>query len=131
MAARGLKPMNCSIDEKRLLATVAFNAGSKSRIAEGRPLPFVVCDRPILLYRIGEVFYATAAKCTHADVDLAEGRVVNGLIECPLHAAYFDIATGRGMGAPITKDLQIFPVSIEGDDVIVHFNPQVAINSTN
>jgi 3-phenylpropionate/trans-cinnamate dioxygenase ferredoxin subunit len=91
----------------------------RSEVMAGRPNAVRVGDRAILLYRIGERFYATDSMCTHADVDLADGRIVGGLIECPLHAAYFDIASGRGMGLPITRDLATYPVTIVDDDLFV------------
>ena len=100
-------------------ALVAVNVARRSELAVGRPTAASAGERPIVLYRIGGAVYATDAKCTHANVDLADGRVVGGLIECPLHVAYFDIASGKGMGPPITRNLRTFPVSIDGDDVFV------------
>ena len=31
----------------------------------------------------------------------------------------FDIRDGKGQGAPIDKDLDTFPVRVEGDDILV------------
>lgn len=101
------------------LPSVAVKVARHSELAEGRPTPASAGERAIVLYRIGGAVYATDAKCTHANVDLADGRIVGGLIECPLHVAYFDIASGKGMGPPITQDLKTYPVSIDGDDVFV------------
>ena len=73
--------------------------------------------RAIALYRIDGAFYATAGKCTHANACLAEGEVVEGHVECPLHFGLFDIRTGRAAGAPVTVDLKTYPVRVE-DGVI-------------
>jgi nitrite reductase/ring-hydroxylating ferredoxin subunit len=90
-----------------------------SDMADGTVRSVSVGGRAIALYRVAGRFFATDAKCTHGDVDLAQGRIVGALIECPLHVARFDIVSGRGMGPPITRDLATYPVRVEGDDVLV------------
>ncbi len=72
-----------------------------------------IADRKIALYRIAGKVYATDNICTHAYALLSDGFVEDGCIECPLHQGRFDIATGRGQGAPIGVDLQTFPVKEE------------------
>jgi nitrite reductase/ring-hydroxylating ferredoxin subunit len=62
-------------------------------------------------------YYATSNICTHATAFLTEGWLEGTLIECPLHAGQFDIRDGKGQGAPISCDLQTFPVRTEGGDV--------------
>jgi nitrite reductase/ring-hydroxylating ferredoxin subunit len=100
-------------------ALASVKVARESDLGEGKVMATSAGDRPIALYRIGGIVYATDAKCTHANVDLADGRIVGGLIECPLHVAYFDVASGKGMGPPITRDLRTYPVHIEGDDVFI------------
>jgi nitrite reductase/ring-hydroxylating ferredoxin subunit len=92
-----------------------------SEIPDGTVRSVSAGGRAIALYRLGGRFYAMDARCTHGDVELALGRIVGALIECPLHVARFDIATGKGMGAPITRDLATYPVRVEGEDVLVGF----------
>lgn len=75
--------------------------------------------RPIALYRVEGAIHATAGRCTHANALLCEGEVVDGLIECPLHYGYFDIATGKAQGAPVTVDLKTFPVRVIGSRIEV------------
>jgi nitrite reductase/ring-hydroxylating ferredoxin subunit len=72
-----------------------------------------IADRKIALYRIAGKVYATDNICTHAYALLSDGFVEDGCIECPLHQGRFDIATGKGQGAPIDVDLQTFPVKEE------------------
>jgi naphthalene 1,2-dioxygenase system ferredoxin subunit len=40
-------------------------------------------------------------------------------IECPLHQGKFDIRNGKAMCAPLTEDIRIYPVKIEGGRVFV------------
>ena len=66
----------------------------------------------------GEVF-AVSDVCTHADVSLSEGDVEDGTVECWLHGSRFDLRTGRPTGLPATKPVRTYPVTVEGDDVLV------------
>ncbi len=66
----------------------------------------------------GEVF-AVDDTCTHADVSLSEGDVEDGTVECWLHGSRFDLRTGRPTSLPATKPVPTYPVTVEGDQVLV------------
>ena len=75
--------------------------------------------KPICIARSqGEVF-AISDICSHADVSLSEGDVEDGTIECWLHGSRFDLRTGMPTGLPATRPVAIYPVTVEGDDVLV------------
>jgi 3-phenylpropionate/trans-cinnamate dioxygenase ferredoxin subunit len=75
--------------------------------------------KPICIARSqGEVF-AISDICSHADVALSEGDVEDGTIECWLHGSRFDLRTGAPTGLPATKAVATYPVTVEGDDVLV------------
>jgi 3-phenylpropionate/trans-cinnamate dioxygenase ferredoxin subunit len=75
--------------------------------------------RPICIARSqGEVF-AISDICSHADVSLSEGEVEDGLIECWLHGSGFDLRTGAPTALPATKPVATYPVTLEGDDVLI------------
>jgi 3-phenylpropionate/trans-cinnamate dioxygenase ferredoxin subunit len=57
--------------------------------------------------------------CTHENVSLSEGEVEDGEIECWLHGSRFDLTTGAPTGLPATRPVNVYPVRIEGDDVLV------------
>ena len=40
-------------------------------------------------------FYATDGMCTHEDVHLEDGLVMDDEIECPMHQGIFNIKTGE------------------------------------
>ena len=78
-----------------------------------------VAGTPVCLARsAGEVF-AIGDLCSHADVSLSEGDVEDGTVECWLHGSRFDLRTGAPTGLPATKPVATYPVTIEGDDVLV------------
>lgn len=66
----------------------------------------------------GEVF-AINDICSHQNVSLAEGEVEDCSIECWLHGSTFDLRTGKPSGLPATRPVPVYPVKIEGDDVLV------------
>jgi nitrite reductase/ring-hydroxylating ferredoxin subunit len=50
---------------------------------------------------------------------MSDGWLEDGEIECPLHAAKFDVRTGKAMCAPAEKDLAVYELRVEGDDLLV------------
>jgi 3-phenylpropionate/trans-cinnamate dioxygenase ferredoxin subunit len=49
----------------------------------------------VVVYHLRSGFFATQALCTHTFGPLARGEIVDGCqVQCPLHRARFDIATG-------------------------------------
>ena len=57
--------------------------------------------------------------CSHANVSLSEGEVEDCTIECWLHGSRFDLRTGEPTGLPAITPVDVYPVTIEGDDVFV------------
>ena len=66
-------------------------------------------------------YYATDGLCTHQAVHLADGLVMDNIIECPKHNGRFDYRTGQAKGAPVCVDLKTYPVKVEGGKVLVDF----------
>jgi 3-phenylpropionate/trans-cinnamate dioxygenase ferredoxin component len=64
-------------------------------------------------------FFATDGLCTHAKVHLADGFVMDHLIECPKHNGRFDFTTGRAKGAPVCVDLKTYPAKVENGEVFI------------
>lgn len=91
----------------------------RSELAEGEVLGVSVGDKQVALYLIGGEVHATDNVCTHAFANLSDGYLEGGVIECPLHAGRFEVKTGKALGAPVTQDIAVFPVKLEGDDVLV------------
>ncbi len=87
---------------------------------------------PVALFRLGGEVRATSGVCTHELAALADGYVepADGSIECPLHQARFDIRSGRALCAPAHEDLKVYPVKIDGADILIDLdgaeNPKVA-----
>ena len=64
-------------------------------------------------------FYATHGLCTHEKVHLADGLVMEDIIECPKHNGRFNYKTGEARGAPVCVNLKTYPVKVEGGKVLL------------
>jgi NAD(P)H-dependent nitrite reductase small subunit len=92
----------------------------KNEVAEGSCRGVKVGTMEIAIYHLpGDEFYATDNVCSHEYALLSDGWLENGCIECPLHAAQFDIKTGKAMSAPANVDIAVYPVKAEGEDLLV------------
>jgi nitrite reductase/ring-hydroxylating ferredoxin subunit len=86
-------------------------------VPEGGTLPAAFRGQPVCLYKLGGRILATHDVCTHEDASLADGFVVDGKIECPLHQGMFDIATGKAVAPPCTVDLKVYPARVQDGQV--------------
>jgi 3-phenylpropionate/trans-cinnamate dioxygenase ferredoxin subunit len=76
--------------------------------------------RTFAIYRSPEdEYFATDGLCTHERVHLADGFVLDGIIECPKHGGRFDYRTGEARGAPACVGLRTYAVKVEGGRVKV------------
>ena len=78
-----------------------------------------VKGRSIALFNLGGEFYAIDDLCTHEDGPLSEGYIEGEEVECPWHAARFNIKTGKALCEPAYEDQPKFNVRVVGDNVEV------------
>ena len=90
-----------------------------AELADDTPLAVKLVETPIALYRLDGQIYALDDVCPHEFALLSQGFVEGGAIECPLHQACFDIATGRCLSGPTTVDLRTYAVKVHGGEVYV------------
>ena len=64
-------------------------------------------------------YFATDGLCTHEQVHLADGLVMDHIIECPKHNGRFDYRTGEAKGARGCVALRTYPVRVEAGKVLV------------
>ena len=91
-------------------------------VAEGEMRRFEIDHRPLAIVNLGaEGFRAIDAICSHAHYFLDEGEVDvdDETVECPKHGSTFDLNTGRPRTLPATTSVDVFPVKIDGDDILI------------
>jgi len=94
-------------------------AASRSELTPGEVLGVEVAGHSIALYDVDGSIFATDNICTHAYARLSDGWLDGELIECPLHAARFDVRTGTVLDPPATVDLKTYPVRVVDDEIQV------------
>jgi Fe-S cluster biogenesis protein NfuA/nitrite reductase/ring-hydroxylating ferredoxin subunit len=81
-------------------------------LADGALRPAEAGGRPLLLCRIGEIYYAYSAVCPACDSPLVGGRLEGGSLVCPACSRRYDLLlAGRSAGLPELQ-LEPFPLLV-------------------
>jgi 3-phenylpropionate/trans-cinnamate dioxygenase ferredoxin subunit len=90
-------------------------------VAAGTAARYDVAGQRLCVVHLDGAWYAVGDRCSHADYSLAEGDVWpdEREIECPKHGSTFSLATGEPQSLPATRPVPVYPVRVEGDDVVV------------
>jgi 3-phenylpropionate/trans-cinnamate dioxygenase ferredoxin subunit len=76
--------------------------------------------RTFAIYRSpDDAFFCTDGLCTHENVHLADGLVMDFTIECPKHNGQFDYRSGEAVHMPACINLKTYPVRVENDRVLI------------
>lgn len=67
----------------------------------------------------GGAFYVTDDHCTHGPGSLSEGILEGHEIECDFHQGRYDVRTGEVTAPPPWVPVRSYPVSVEGDRVLI------------
>jgi len=75
----------------------------------------------VAIIRTDDEVFAIRDECSHAAIALSEGDVdTDGCeIECWLHGSRFDLRTGAPTGLPATQPIDVYPVTVQDDVVLV------------
>jgi len=102
------------------IASVWVDVCDAGDIDEEDVIRFDHDGRAFAIYRSPEdAYYATDGLCTHERVSLADGLVMDHIIECPKHNGRFDYRSGEAKGAPVCVNLRTYPVRLEGGRVLI------------
>ena len=89
-------------------------------IPEGEVRVVTCADgRSLAVSNIGGDLHAIDNVCTHDEGPLGEGRLRGDRIICPRHGAAFDARTGRALTFPAVRGVSAYPVTRDGDDVLI------------
>ena len=76
--------------------------------------------RTFAVYRSPDgAYFCTDGLCTHESIHLADGLVMDDVIECPKHNAQFNYRTGEALRVPACVDLKTYPVKVEAGRVLI------------
>jgi nitrite reductase/ring-hydroxylating ferredoxin subunit len=88
-------------------------------IVDGASLGVDIDGRPVALVRCGGLVHAVDNLCPHAGGRLAQGRISENTIICPLHGAKFDLLTGRCR----TPQICLRPVVVHAVRIVLSAEP--------
>jgi len=93
-------------------------------LAPGEASAHVVDGVSIVLVRDEDGnFHALDELCSHEDISLADGEVWDCTIECWKHGSAFTLLTGKPTSLPATRPVNVYPVTIDGTNVLVDVTP--------
>jgi len=64
-------------------------------------------------------YFCTDGLCTHENVHLADGLVMENTVECPKHSSIFDFTTGEVESPPACENLRTYPARVENGRVTI------------
>lgn len=113
-----------------------YRVGSVDEMRDQGCHVVTVRGRRIGILRVGGDFFAVRNKCPHKGAPLCEGTVSgtflpsrpndyvygmnNKVLRCPWHGWEFDLESGRSVFEPNEVRVQVYPVTVEAGDVILH-----------
>lgn len=75
------------------------------------------------IYRnLDDQFFCTDGLCTHENVHLADGLVMDDIIECPKHNGQLNYVTGEAKRIPICKNIKTYLTKIENNQVFIQID---------
>jgi nitrite reductase/ring-hydroxylating ferredoxin subunit len=100
-----------------------FKVAKVSEVSEGE-MKIVFKDLVAVANAEGK-FYAFGNICPHAGGPIGDGFLEGCIVECPWHAAQWDIRTGEALTALATADIPLFEVRVIDDDIEIKLTPEV------
>jgi 3-phenylpropionate/trans-cinnamate dioxygenase ferredoxin subunit len=101
--------------------SIAVKVASLADLPENAVSVVEHAGQRIAIYRVGGSIYATTDICSHEYAELSQGYLDTDdcTIECPLHGSRFDLRTGAVLSLPAYEPIAVYPVRVEGEDVLV------------
>jgi 3-phenylpropionate/trans-cinnamate dioxygenase ferredoxin subunit len=83
-----------------------------------------VSGHAVALVNVGGEFFAIDDTCSHEEASLSGGTLSGEVVVCPKHGARFNVKTGRVLALPAVRSVAVYPVRVEGGEVLVAPDPQ-------
>ena len=98
--------------------------GKQADFPAGRLSGIDVMGKKVLVVNLEGKLFAIDGICTHQGGLLWEGKLIGNIVKCPRHGSEYDVRNGKVMKGPWVPfgkahDLGSYPVTVEGDDVMI------------
>src|SRR5258708_8354336 len=95
------------------------SAASTSEVPPDKMKVVQYKGQPVCLANVKGKYYAIRNTCTHLGGPLAQGKLEDGVVECPWHGSRFDLATGEVKRGPAKTPETVYEVKLEGTTLLV------------
>lgn len=75
--------------------------------------------QPVCIANAKGKYYAIRNTCTHLGGPLAQGKLEDGVVECPWHGSRFDLATGEVKRGPARTPEAVYEVKVDGPAILI------------
>lgn len=103
----------------RVARTADLAPGSMKRVT--------VAGHPVVLVNLDGEFFAIDDTCSHEEASLSQGTLSGEVVVCPKHGARFNVKTGRVLALPAVRSVAVYPVRVEGAEILVAPDPQRSV----
>jgi len=93
-------------------------------VAPGTMKRVTVDGHAVALINLGGEFFAIDDTCSHEESSLSGGTLSGEIVVCPKHGARFNVKSGRVLSLPAVRSVAVYPVRVEGGEVLVAPDPQ-------
>lgn len=73
----------------------------------------------VALFNVDGSYFAIEDTCSHVGGPLGEGELDGECVQCPWHGARFNVKTGEFIAGPKASDLSTYPVTVDGEDILI------------
>jgi 3-phenylpropionate/trans-cinnamate dioxygenase ferredoxin subunit len=92
-----------------------------SDVGVGTIKGFETDGKKIAIANPGGRLFAFEDKCPHMGAKLSTGLLLGNIVMCKVHGEQFDLATGKPILMVAKDSLKMYPVKVEGEDILVEF----------
>lgn len=120
-AAGRIDPQTEALDEVQAWVSVPLDV--LKQLSDEEAVHVDLAGHPVCLVRSRGLVHAMLDECSHGQVQLSEGEVGDGQVECWMHGSRFDLETGLPTGPPATEGVPVYRVRLSADGVDVALPP--------
>jgi nitrite reductase/ring-hydroxylating ferredoxin subunit len=94
-----------------------ITAASVNDLKSGDKLGVTLGDKPILLVKLDDNYYAIGGECTHRGCMLSDGTLEGSRIRCVCHGSTFELKTGAVYRGPAANPEPSYRVRVKDDQI--------------
>src|SRR2546428_717839 len=103
-----------------LINSMRVKVANVNELKPGEGKVVIANGRELALFNVNGKFFCIDNECPHRSGPLGEGFLDDYIVTCPLHAAQYDVRTGKFLSQfPPSHDVESFRLEVKGEDIFV------------